>query len=102
MRVVSIIIKNKINLNTKIIKNSLKYLDNFKEFVLVVIRDNKSKEQILSEKMRNNNIIRYYGIGAQIVKDLNIKKMILVTRSKKRVIGLTGYGINLYKQEIIK
>ena len=102
VRVVSIIIKNKINLNAKIIKNSLKYLDNFKEFVLVVIRDNKSKEQILSEKMRNNNIIRYYGIGAQIVKDLNIKKMILVTRSKKRVIGLTGYGINLYKQEIIK
>ena len=28
--------------------------------------------------------------------------MILVTRSKKRVIGLEGYGIKITKQEIIK
>ena len=45
---------------------------------------------------------RDYGIGAQIIKFLNIKKMILVTRSKKKVIGLDGYGIKITKQEIIK
>jgi GTP cyclohydrolase II len=28
--------------------------------------------------------------------------MILVTRSKKKVIGLEGYGIKITKQEIIK
>jgi hypothetical protein len=28
--------------------------------------------------------------------------MILVTRSKKKVIGLDGYGIKITKQEIIK
>jgi GTP cyclohydrolase II len=28
--------------------------------------------------------------------------MILVTRSKKKVIGLEGYGIKIIKQEIIK
>jgi GTP cyclohydrolase II len=28
--------------------------------------------------------------------------MILVTRSKKKVIGLEGYGIKIKKQEIIK
>ena len=32
----------------------------------------------------------------------NIKKMILVTRSKKKIIGLEGYGIKITKQEIIK
>ena len=42
------------------------------------------------------------GIGAQIIKSLNIKNMILVTRSKKKVIGLEGYGIKINKQEIIK
>ena len=47
-------------------------------------------------------MIRNYGIGAQIIKSLNIKKMILVTRSKKRVIGLEGYGIKITRQEIIK
>ena len=33
---------------------------------------------------------------------LNIKNMILVTRSKKKVVGLDGYGIKITKQEIIK
>jgi len=28
--------------------------------------------------------------------------MILVTRSKKKVVGLEGYGIKIRKQEIIK
>ncbi|HJO76839.1 MAG TPA: hypothetical protein QF658_04715 [Pelagibacteraceae bacterium] len=46
--------------------------------------------------------MRNSGIGSQIIKALNIKKMILVTRSKKKVIGLEGYGIKITKQEIIK
>ena len=50
----------------------------------------------------NNRILRYYGVGAQIIKELKIKKMILVSRSKKRVIALKGYGIKITKQEIIK
>jgi 3,4-dihydroxy 2-butanone 4-phosphate synthase/GTP cyclohydrolase II len=49
-----------------------------------------------------NKLIKNYGIGAQIIKSLNIKKMILVTSSKKKVIGLDGYGIKITKQEIIK
>ncbi len=47
-------------------------------------------------------LIKNYGIGAQIIKSLNIKNMILVTRSKKKVVGLDGYGIKITKQEIIK
>ena len=51
---------------------------------------------------KNNNILRYYGIGAQIIKDLKIKNMILVSRSRKKIIGLDGFGIKIKKQEIIK
>ena len=47
-------------------------------------------------------MIKNYGIGAQIIKSLNIKNMILVTRSKKKVVGLDGYGIKIKKQEILK
>jgi len=54
----------------------------------------------LFEETKNNNILRYYGIGAQIIKDLNIKNMILVSRSKKKIIGLDGFGIKIIKQEI--
>ena len=49
-----------------------------------------------------DRLIKNYGIGAQIIKNLGIKNMILVTRSKKKVVGLDGYGIKIKEQEIIK
>ena len=48
-----------------------------------------------------DQLIKSYGIGAQIIKSLKIKKMILVTRTLKKVVGLDGYGIKIIKQEII-
>jgi 3,4-dihydroxy 2-butanone 4-phosphate synthase/GTP cyclohydrolase II len=53
-------------------------------------------------KNGEDKLIKNYGIGAQIIKFLKIKKMILVTRSTKKVIALDGYGIKISKQEIIK
>ena len=44
----------------------------------------------------------YYGIGAQIIKDQNVKNMILISRSKKKIIGLEGFGLKIKKQIIIK
>ena len=52
-------------------------------------------------KKGNDKSIKNYGIGAQIIKDLKIKNMILITRSLKKVIGLDGYGIKIKKQELI-
>ncbi|MDC0563113.1 3,4-dihydroxy-2-butanone-4-phosphate synthase, partial [Candidatus Pelagibacter ubique] len=52
-------------------------------------------------KKGNDKLIRNYGIGAQIIKDLKIKNMILITKSLKKVIGLEGYDIKITKQEII-
>ncbi len=81
-----------------IVKDSLKHLNKFNNFALILIRS-ANQGQETSESSR---ILRYYGIGAQIINDLKIKKMILVSRSKKRVIGLEGYNIKIVKQEIIK
>ena len=41
-------------------------------------------------------------VPSQIIKELKIKNMILVSRSKKRIIALEGYDIKIIKQEIIK
>ncbi|MGB0931371.1 MAG: 3,4-dihydroxy-2-butanone-4-phosphate synthase [Chitinophagales bacterium] len=38
---------------------------------------------------------RDYGIGAQILRDLNIHKMRFLTNSPKRRIGLIGYGLEI-------
>jgi 3,4-dihydroxy 2-butanone 4-phosphate synthase/GTP cyclohydrolase II len=39
--------------------------------------------------------LRDYGIGAQILKDLGIKDMILLSQSERPIIGLEGYGIRV-------
>ena len=103
VRVLSKTMKNyNFNIKDKKIEKSLNYLSKFDEFALVVIKDQKYLKQKIFEETKNNNILRYYGIGAQIIKDLGVKKMILVSRSKKKIIGLDGYGIKIIKQEIIK
>ena len=99
MRVISTNIPSSFfNFNKNIFKNSLKYLNKFGNFALILVTGSNTKP-ISSE---NNRILRYYGVGAQIIKELKIKKMILVSRAKKRVIALKGYGIEIKKQEIIK
>ena len=90
---------------------TLNYFKKYQNCVLVFIKDShlKSVTQTLKDfKNKNPNkkgsdkLIRNYGIGAQIIKDLKIKNMILITKSPKKVIGLDGYGIKIKKQELIR
>ncbi len=39
--------------------------------------------------------LRDYGIGAQILKDLGIKKIRLLTNNPKKIVGLQGYGLEI-------
>ncbi len=39
--------------------------------------------------------LRAYGIGAQILADLGIHDMTLLTNAHRNVVGLEGYGINI-------
>ena len=39
--------------------------------------------------------LRDYGIGAQILVDLGVKKMRLMTNNPRKIIGLQGYGITI-------
>ena len=39
--------------------------------------------------------LRDYGIGAQILVDLNLHKIRLLTNNPKKVIGLEGYGLKV-------
>tara|TARA_A100001037_G_C15056195_1_gene592464 strand:+ start:25 stop:1083 length:1059 start_codon:yes stop_codon:yes gene_type:complete len=98
IRVISVAIKNsKLILKNIKVKKSINYLSKYTNFVLVII-NNKIKEN--NEK--DNYTLRYYGIGAQIIKDQKIKNMILVSRIRKKIIGLEGFGLKIKKQEILK
>ncbi len=40
-------------------------------------------------------MIREYGVGAQILCDLGVKQMILMTNNPKFVAGLDGYDLHI-------
>jgi 3,4-dihydroxy 2-butanone 4-phosphate synthase / GTP cyclohydrolase II len=42
--------------------------------------------------------LRDYGIGAQILVDLGVHKMRLMTNNPKKIVGLQGYGIEITKR----
>ena len=46
--------------------------------------------------------LREYGIGAQILVDVGVKEIRLLTNNPKKVIGLEGYGLNIIDQLPIK
>jgi len=114
LRVISSNVVENYLINQKLPNSFDKTISYFKKFnncVLIFIRDPnlQSVTQTLKQykskefyKKGHDKLIKNYGIGAQIIKSLNIKNMILVTRSKKKVVGLDGYGIKIMKQEILK
>jgi 3,4-dihydroxy 2-butanone 4-phosphate synthase/GTP cyclohydrolase II len=42
-----------------------------------------------------------YGVGAQILADLGVHEMILLTNTSKVVVGLEGYGLHIAEQRRI-
>jgi 3,4-dihydroxy 2-butanone 4-phosphate synthase/GTP cyclohydrolase II len=42
--------------------------------------------------------LRQYGIGAQMLQDLGVRNMILLTNSSHKIIGIEGYGIHMVGQ----
>jgi 3,4-dihydroxy 2-butanone 4-phosphate synthase/GTP cyclohydrolase II len=42
--------------------------------------------------------LRDYGIGAQILRDLGVRKMRLMTNNPKKVVGLHGYGLDIIER----
>jgi len=42
--------------------------------------------------------LRDYGIGAQILRDLGVRRMRLMTNNPKKIIGLEGYGLQVVER----
>jgi 3,4-dihydroxy 2-butanone 4-phosphate synthase / GTP cyclohydrolase II len=51
-----------------------------------------------NEKLGFPAELRDYGLGAQILRDLGIKKMRLLTNNPKKISGLTGYGLEVVER----
>jgi 3,4-dihydroxy 2-butanone 4-phosphate synthase/GTP cyclohydrolase II len=46
--------------------------------------------------------LRDYGIGAQILRDLGVRRMRLLTNNPKKIVGLEGYGLEVVQRVAIE
>ena len=51
-----------------------------------------------NHKLGFKSDLREYGIGAQILSDLGISSMKLLTNNPKKIVGLEGYGLNVVER----
>ena len=74
---------------------------------IVLLRDpsaNRMSNQVrktLGEEPVETGQLRDYGVGAQILLDLGIKNMILLSNTQHTIIGLEGYGLRVVEQRAI-
>jgi 3,4-dihydroxy 2-butanone 4-phosphate synthase/GTP cyclohydrolase II len=89
------------------VHNAMHMISNAGRGAVVMIREHRPTA--LAERVRTlagggrrpQRELRDYGIGAQILLDLGVKNMILLTNSRRTVIGLEGYGLNIVEQRPI-
>ncbi len=76
--------------------------------VIVLIRE--SLEVVMAERQRRDGQpvppagpgeLRDYGVGAQILLDLGVHNMVLLTNAKKNIVGLEGFGLTVVGQRPI-
>jgi len=78
--------------------------------VIVIIRDIRPDRLQHMVKQRGgeetapapSTTLRDYGIGAQILCDLGIRDMILLSNTKQSFVGMEAYGLNIVEQRGIK
>jgi 3,4-dihydroxy 2-butanone 4-phosphate synthase/GTP cyclohydrolase II len=88
--------------------DSMRAIANEGRGVLVLIREPHPKS--LSDRVRAKidgstapgTELRDYGVGAQILLDLGVKEMILLSNTRRTIIGLEGYGLKVVEQRPIR
>lgn len=65
--------------------------------VLVLLRDTDSAALSLAfgdaAKVSPDRMLREYGVGAQILRALGVRRMVLLSNAPQKIIGLDGYGL---------
>ncbi len=76
--------------------------------VVVVIREpaatslSETLRRRLGEPAKVSGELRDYGVGAQILLDLGVRDMVLLSNTQKTIVGLDGYGLRVVGQLPIK
>ena len=88
-----------------LIYKAMKKIDNNNSGIVIIIND--SYKDFISKKLKadeeietkDKSNLRQYGVGAQILSDLGVKNMTLLSNSKKKAIGLKGFNLSIVDWE---
>ena len=75
--------------------------------VLVLIREPIAVQLAINRRRAGENVdpptgeLRDYGVGAQILLDLGVNQMTLLTNTKRNIVGLQGFGLEIVGQRPI-
>jgi len=87
--------------------SSMRLIANEGRGVIVLIREPTPTS--LSDRVRIRNgertpgggELRDYGVGAQILLDLGVKEMVLLTNTPRTIVGLEGYGLKVVERRAV-
>jgi 3,4-dihydroxy 2-butanone 4-phosphate synthase/GTP cyclohydrolase II len=74
--------------------------------VIVLLREAQAASlsqrlQAQAEGKKPTGELRDYGVGAQILLDLGVRDMVLLSNSQRTIVGLDGYGLRVVEQRPI-
>jgi len=89
---------------------AIKIIENENRGIIILIRDTgrsiisnliTSQSNSTRQSQNNNDELRIYGMGAQILSEIGVKKMILLTNTEWRFIGLDAFDIEIIETKIL-
>ncbi len=83
-----------------VLQQAMKMIDAEGAGVLVLLREPRRTAASDGLRLKRGEepvtpILRDYGIGAQILLDLGVREMTLLTNTPKMIVGLDGYGLHI-------
>jgi len=61
----------------------------------------RSADRREGRQVEEGEMLRSYGVGAQILAALGIHDMILLTNTRHQPVGLSGYGLSIVEERCI-
>ncbi len=78
-----------------VIKHSMEMMAMEGKGILLYLQTEGKGMGPIGKKREKERDFREYGIGAQILRDLGVHKMRLITANPRNLIGLSGYGLEI-------
>ncbi len=101
------VLRDSQSVRTGELEAAMKMVAEYGRGVIVLFRDSvphRLSEHIQAKARGEEHSTRLidYGVGAQILVDLGVKNMIVLTNTSKIVVGLEGYDLHITEQKPIK